>query len=186
MEEDSISIQIKKEDEKRDLQPLQKPHRQRKQMRNKGICGKGLRVGECEVARTYTYLLHIYYTKYTKTHTHKNIHIPLHICKSIIPFLLCAFINHTLPIHTHLQSFIPIYKLFPVCFSLFRFSLNNGYSYSMTYSFPIFLHRFPYFLANLLIFNCLCINDFFAIFIGVFLIGRVILLFLSKSAAFAR
>lgn len=147
-------------------------------MRNKGIWGKGLSVGECEVARTYTYkymhtctnihtkhTIHIsttylLYKIHKNTHTHKNIHIPLHICKSIIPFLLCAFINHTLPIHTHLQSFIPIYKLFPVCFSLFRFSLNNSISYSLAYSFPIFLHRFPYFLANLLIFNYLCIKLF--------------------------
>jgi hypothetical protein len=50
----------------------QKPHRQKKQMRNKGIWGGGLRVGECEVARTYIHinLLHI-----------QNTHIPLHICK---------------------------------------------------------------------------------------------------------
>nr|DAJ56497.1 MAG TPA: hypothetical protein [Caudoviricetes sp.] len=30
----------------------------------------------------------------------------------------------------------------------------------MAYSFPIFLHKFPRFLANLLIFNCLCIKLF--------------------------
>ena len=192
-------------------------------MRNKGIWRKGLGVGECEVARIYTYTPLSY--KYKYMHTHK---IPLHkyiqiyhayIYTPLYTYLLQIYYTNTMQNyhakHTHLQIplqiFFPslhiyrasIYKPYPTytytfvvfytylqvvpgCFSLFRFSLNKGYFYSMTYSFPIFLHRFPYFLANLLIFNCLCINDFFAILIGVFLIGRVILLFLSKSAAFAR
>lgn len=161
-------------------------------MRNKGIWGKGLRVGECEVARThihktslyihktplyihihtyiYTYnihkthityksIIHIYLYLYTNTNI-QNTHIPLHICKSIIPFP-SMHICKSYPTYTY--TFVVFYtylQVVPGCFSLFRFSLNKGYFYSMTYSFPIFLHRFPYFLANLLIFNYLCIKLF--------------------------
>lgn len=115
---------------------------------------------------------------HTNTFTNLSFFFPsLHIYR--------ASIYKPYPAYTYSQPFILMTRFSWLLF-LFRFSLNNGYPYSMAYSFPIFLHRFPYFLANLLIFNCLCINDFFAILIGVFLIGRVILLFLSKSAAFAR
>ena len=89
----------------------------------------------------------------------QNTYIPLHTYKSIIPFLLCTFVNHTRTTCIFINAYILIAR-FPGCFSLFRLNLNKGYSYSMTYSFPISLHKFSYFLANLLIFNYLCIKLF--------------------------
>nr|DAT44195.1 MAG TPA: hypothetical protein [Caudoviricetes sp.] len=46
------------------------------------------------------------------------------------PYPACAYTFVALS--TYLQ-------VVPGCFSLFRFSLNKGYFYSMTYSFPYFL-----------------------------------------------
>ena len=132
---------------------------------NRGYLGERF---ECRRVRgsediLYKSTIQIYYTNTCKT--------PLHICKNTSTnlsflFLLCTFTE--LPFT---EPYLPIHSIYScswLLFSLFRFSLNNALSYSMAYSFPIFLHRFPYFLANLLIFNCLCINDFFAILIGVF------------------
>lgn len=120
-------------------------------MRNKGIWGKGLSVGECETARTYTYTIHIHllYHTYKTQNTHistTNLLYKYYAKLSCKTYTFVVF-------YTYLQ-------VVPGCFSLFRFSLNNGYFYSMTYSFPISLHKFSYFLSNLLIFNCLCIKLF--------------------------
>ena len=131
-------------------------------MRSRGVWGKGLGVGECEVARTYTnLLLHIYYyisitqiyyisTTYllhistitnllhiyhksptnlphiycisiiqnTQKHTYTPLymHIPLHICKSIIPFP-----SMRKPYPTYTYTFVALYaylQVVPGCFFL--------------------------------------------------------------------
>ena len=89
-------------------------------MRNKGIWGKGLSVGECEVARTYTYLLQIYYTNtmqnYHAKHTH--LQIPLQI---FFPSMRIYRASIYKPYPTYTYTFVALYtylQVVPGCFFL--------------------------------------------------------------------
>ena len=77
-----------------------------------------------QIYHTYTYTSAQTHKTYKYKSTIQNIHINLPCIHARIytsAHLQNFYLqNHTLPIHTHLQPFIPIYKLFPVCFSLIQ------------------------------------------------------------------
>ena len=111
----------------------------------------------------YTYICSTIHTKYKSTIQniqHKST-IHIYLCTPLQIYHFFSSMHKPYPTYTY--TFVVLYtylQVVPGCFFLFRFSLNKDYPYPMTYSFPISLHKFPYFLANLLIFNYLCINDF--------------------------
>ena len=115
-------------------------------MRNKGIWRKGLGVGECEVARTYTYLPHIYYisTTYLLQICYKSATNLPHICCISAAYLPQIYYTKYTKTHMHTKTYICLCTFANLSFlsSMHKPCPTYTYTFVALYILSLFLYTY--------------------------------------------